>query len=40
MDEKINGLIEIIKYMVEVDSGLSKQHSDWILGMLNELEEE
>ena len=40
MDEKIDGLIEIIKYMVEVDTGISKQHRDWILDMLNELEEE
>jgi hypothetical protein len=37
MDEKIDGLIDIIKYLVEVDTGISKQYTDWILEMLNEL---
>lgn len=40
MDEKINELIEIILFLVAVDTGLSKQNSDWILEKLNELTQE
>lgn len=40
MDEKINGLIEILEFMVQVDTGISKQYADWILQMLNELKDE
>jgi hypothetical protein len=39
MEEKFNGLIEILKFLVEVDQGLSKEHTDWILTSLKELEE-
>ena len=39
MDGRIDELIEIIKFLVEVDQGISKQHSDWILNMLDELKE-
>jgi hypothetical protein len=39
MEEKFNSLIEILKFLVEVDQGISKQHSDWILQVLKELEE-
>lgn len=39
MEEKINGLIEILEFMVQVDTGISQQHADWILNMLNELNE-
>ncbi len=40
MDEKTDKLIEIIQFLVEVDTGLSKQHSDWILEELNDLRQE
>ena len=40
LNEKVDGLIDIIKFLVEVDTGISKQHSDWIHEMLNELKEE
>ena len=39
MEEKINGLIEIVEFLVEVDTGISKQYSDWIKEKLNELKE-
>ena len=40
MEEKINGLIEILEFMVQVDTGISVQHSNWILESLKELKEE
>jgi hypothetical protein len=40
MEEKINELIEIIEFMVEVDTGISKQYGDWIKEKLHELKEE
>lgn len=40
MEEKINELIEILKFLAEVDQGLSKEHTDWILKTLKELEEQ
>jgi hypothetical protein len=40
MEEKINSLIEILKFLVEVDTGLSKEHREWILETLKELEDE
>lgn len=40
MEEKINGLIEILEFMVQVDTGISMQHSNWILESLKELKEE
>lgn len=39
MEEKFNELIEILKFLVEVDTGISKQHGDWILEVLKGLEE-
>ena len=39
MEQKINGLIDIIKFLVEVDRGLSKSDTEWILSVLNELQE-
>ena len=39
MEEKINGLIDVLKFFVEVDQGISKQHRDWILETLKELKE-
>ena len=40
MEEKINGLIGILEFMEQVDTGLSRQHEEWILEMLKELKEE
>lgn len=40
MEEKINSLIEILEFLVEVDNGISSKHSEWILQMLKELKEE
>ena len=40
MEEKINGLIGILEFMVQVDTGLSRQHEEWVLEMLKELKEE
>lgn len=38
--EKLNELIDIIQFIVEVDTGLSKKYSDCILEKLNELKGE
>ena len=38
-EEKINELIEIIEFLVEVDTGISKQYGDWIKEKLHELKE-
>lgn len=40
MDGRIDELIEIIKFLVAVDTGISKQYSDSIMKQLNELKEE
>ena len=40
MEEKIDKLIEIIEFIVDVDHGITKQHSEWIYEMLRELKEE
>lgn len=40
MEEKINGLIEIIEFLVDVDRGIDAKHAEWIYQMLNELKEE
>lgn len=39
MDDRIDKLIEIIEFIVDVDSGISQQHAKWIYEMLNELKE-
>lgn len=39
MDERINELIDIIKFLVEVDTGISKSNSKWILKCLDELKD-
>ena len=40
MEEKIEKLIEIIKFMVDVDYGITSKHSEMIYKMLDELKEE
>ena len=40
MEEKINDLIEIIEFLVEIDTGISTQYGDWIKEKLHELKEE
>ena len=40
MEEKINELIEIIEFLVEVDRGIAPEYSKWILRKLKELKEE
>ena len=39
-EEKINELIEIIEFLVEVDRGISKEYAEWIHERLKELKEE
>ena len=39
-EEKLNKLIEIIEFLVDVDHGITEQHANWIYEMLNELKEE
>ena len=39
MEEKIDKLIEIIEFLVDVDCGIKEQHAEWIHTMLNELKE-
>lgn len=39
MEEKINELIEIIEFLVEVDRGISNEYSKWIHERLKELKE-
>lgn len=40
MEEKINGLIEIIEFLVDIDHGITAEHAEWIHAMLRELKEE
>ena len=37
MEEKINKLIEIIEFIVDVDNGITEEHSNMIYKMLNTL---
>lgn len=39
MEEKINKLIEIIEFIIDVDHGITAQHAEWIYEMLRELKE-
>jgi hypothetical protein len=39
MDGRIDKLIEIIEFLVDVDCGIKEQHAKWIYEMLNELKE-
>lgn len=40
MEQKLNDLIDIIKLIVEIDCGISKENSDWILAELEDLKNE
>ena len=39
MEEKINKLIEIIEFIVDVDHGITTEYANMIYKMLNELKE-
>lgn len=39
MEEKINKLIEIIEFIIDVDRGIKQEHANMIYKMLNELKE-
>lgn len=38
MEDKLDELIDIVKLIVEVDRGLSKKDTEWILERLEELQ--
>lgn len=39
MEEKIDKLIEIIEFLVDIDRDIKVEHANWIYQMLNELKE-
>ena len=39
MEEKLEKLIEIVEFIVDVDHGIKQEHANMIYKMLNELKE-
>ena len=40
IEEKLNELIDLIKYIIQVDDGIKANHANWILKQLDELKED
>lgn len=39
-EEKLNELIELLKYVIQVDNGINAKQANWILEQLDNLKEE
>lgn len=39
-EEKLNELIELFKYVIQVDDGINVKHANWLLEQLDNLKEE
>ena len=39
-EEKLNELIDLIKYIIQVDVGIKVNHANWILEQLDNLQED
>ena len=39
-EEKLNELIDLIKYIIQVDDGIKANHANWILEQLDNLRED
>ena len=38
-EEKLNELIDLIKYIIQVDDGIKANHANWLLEQLDNLQE-
>ena len=39
-EEKFNELIDLIKYIIQVDDGIKVNHANWLLKQLDNLQED
>ena len=39
-EEKLNEVIELIKYIIQVDDGIKANHANWILEQLDNFKED
>ena len=39
-EEKLNELIDLIKYIIQVDDSITASHANWILDQLDNLKED